>query len=174
MPSDREEEYIPQPNSSGNSLTRAAPGATGEDPADNPEYDSDVTSQKIDSEVLKRRKIGRWMSVIAVGTMATFAVAFFCYAIIYAHRFIQLYVEHVHHWVSTKDVQNAPAIIPFIIPMIPATFFSVLGLVTMVTCIRFISSYINASNEESNKDSVIERVAREVGEIIRTAKGYNE
>lgn len=114
------------------------------------------------------------MSVAAVGAMAVFTLAFFTYAIIYGHRFIQLYVDHVHQWASPNDIGDTPTVLPFLVPMIPATFFSVLGLVTMVTCVRFISSYVNLLNEERQEGSIIERVTREVGDLIRATKGYGD
>lgn len=165
-----EDSFTPESSDPARRRGRIAPGAVSEDPADNPEYDGNFTQQEVDSEILKRRKIGRWMSVVAVVGMAIFTVTFFVYAIIYAHRFIQLYIAHVHQLVPATGMDEPSAVLPLVVPMIPASFFSVLGLATMVTCVRFITAYVNATEDHEQQSSVIERIAREVGGIVRAAK----
>lgn len=114
------------------------------------------------------------MSVTAVVSMAGFTITFFFYAILYAHRFIQIYIAHVHQLVPATGLDQPSAVLPLVVPMIPATFFSVLGLATMVTCMRFISAYVNHAAEPHESSSVIERLSREIGGIIRTARSGGE
>jgi hypothetical protein len=170
--SDEDSGFTPEPSDPTKRRPRAAPGAVAEDPADNPGYGS--TQQGLDNEILKRRRIGRIMSVLAVVGMAAFTVTFFSYAIIYAHRFIQIYIAHVHQLMPAEGLNEPSAVLPLVVPMIPATFFSVLGLATMVTCMRFISAYVNHAAEPQDSGSVIGRLSREIGGIIRTARGGGE
>lgn len=150
-----------------------------QDPAGDPEYDGkngDSGSGKkpnkrdLDKEILSRRILGRWMSIGAVFAMGVFIVTFFCYAIIYAHSFIKTYQEHIHSWIPAGSVGDAPSVLPLVVPMMPAVFFSVLGLATLITCIRFITAYVNAQEDQGNDSSVIERISREVASIIRAVK----
>lgn len=114
------------------------------------------------------------MSIAAVVLLTLFTVTFFFYAILYANRFIKLYIAHIHQWVPANSLSEIPSVLPLVVPMIPATFFSLLGLATMVTAMRFVSAYVNSTADVPESDSVIERIAREVGGIIRTARGAGE
>lgn len=110
------------------------------------------------------------MSIAAVVSMAAFTLAFFTYAIFYAHRFIKLYIAHVHQLIPADGLSETSAVLPLVIPMLPATFFSVLGLATMVTCVRFITAYVNATGSDSSDATLIERLAREIAGILRALK----
>lgn len=171
MSDDKDVEFTPQQaDYTKHSLQENARGGEG-DLAGNYAYDSNPVKQGLDNEILKHRAIGRRMSVMAVVIMASFSIAFFTYAIIYGHRFIKIYASHVHQWVLVNQDGVSSSILPLVIPVIPATFFSVLGLATTVTCVRFISSYVNSTPQSQESSSLVERLAREVGNIIRVAKG---
>ncbi|MGM0535531.1 MAG: hypothetical protein ACQER5_05590 [Pseudomonadota bacterium] len=142
------------------------------DPASDPSYDareSGGVTQDIDSEILKRRKIGRWMSIAAAVVMGIFTFAFFYYAIRFAHSFIAAYTNHIENWVSNGDTPELPSVLPFMVPMVPAFFFSVLGLATMITCIRFITAYVNPQDDDHD-GNLIERLVREIAGAVRAIK----
>lgn len=174
MPDDKDVGFIPrQADSSSYQDTERVVKA---DLAGNVAYDDNPTKQELDSEILKHRTIGRRMSVLAVVVMAVvvmagFSIVFFGHAIYYGNHFIKVYTSHIHRWASEQADGASSSILPLVIPVVPATFFSLLGLATMVTCVRFISAYVNSTPESRDADSLIERLIREIGNVIRLTKG---
>lgn len=155
-------------------------GRAKSDPASDPEFDNanghqDNGSQrsdkeKLDGEILNRHIIGRIMSISAVVLMGVFTVAFFTYAIQFAHSFIDAYKHHVETWVKNGSTPDASSFLPFMVPMVPAFFFSALGLITMITCMRFVSAYVNSPNEDEG-GALLERLVREIAGAIKAVKG---
>ncbi|PRY72444.1 hypothetical protein [Halomonas ventosae] len=155
-----------------NSESGAPSGSQKKDQASDPDYDQGKKGKKkrdLDDEILSRRKIGKFMSIAAVAFMGLFTFAFFLYAIRFAHRFIAAYRQHIGNWVDNGSTPDMSSVLPLMVPMVPAFFFSVLGLATMITCIRFITAYVNPQDE--NEDgALIERLVREVAGAIRSLK----
>lgn len=115
--------------------------------------------------------------MVAVSVMGAFVVGFFSIASCFAWRFFHIYLEHLrgighsNEATASSPVFGFDGILPFVVPMMPAFFFSLLGLVTLVTCTRFITSYVNSTNDDSDDANLVERVAREIAGIIKAWKG---
>lgn len=143
------------------------------DPADHDSNDKGnkkSDQEKLDGEILSRRKIGKWMSISAVALMGTFSFAFFFYAIQFAHSFIGAYKQHVEKWVDNGSTPDASSVLPFMVPMVPAFFFSAMGIITMITCMRFITAYVNPQDDDQSGE-LLQRLIREVATAIKTVKG---
>lgn len=125
---------------------------------------------KKDSEILRRHIIGRRMSIFAVFFMGTFTLAFFFYAIRFAHSFIEAYTQHIEAWVKNGNTPDVSSVLPFMVPMVPAFFFSALGLITMITCMRFVSAYV-APQDDNQDGALLERLVREIAGAIKAIKG---
>ncbi|MDL4863416.1 hypothetical protein NPJ88_013825 [Halomonas elongata] len=152
-------------------------GAGKSDPASGPaDYENNHEGaktgeqEKLDGEMLTRRKIGRRMSILAVVAMGLFSFTFFFYAILFAHSFIDAYRHHVKTWVENGNTPELSTVVPFMVPMVPAFFFSVLGVITMITCMRFITAYVNPQDDDQNGE-LLQRLIREVASAIKTVKG---
>lgn len=129
--------------------------------------------EKLDGEILSRHIIGRRMSILAVLLMGAFTIAFFTYAIRFAHGFITAYKKHVATWMENGNTPDVSSVIPFMVPMVPAFFFSALGLITMITCMRFVSTYVNPQDDDQD-GALLERLVREVAGAIKAVKGGGE
>lgn len=165
------EEYAPSSSKPETQLYPSeAPGAKTADPADNPDYDGNETKQSRDSEILLRQRIGRWMTIGAAIFLLFFTLTFFTYAIIFAHGFITVYKAHVHQLVPDSGTTEAASVLPFLVPLMPATLFSALGVATMVTAMRFVNAYVNIDETPGNGGVLIERIAREIGGILKSLK----
>lgn len=125
---------------------------------------------KLDGEILSRHIIGRRMSILAVAFMGIFTLAFFFYAIKFAHSFIDAYTHHIEKWVENGNTPDLSTVLPFTVPMVPAFFFSALGLITMITCMRFVSAYV-APQENNQGGALLERLVREIAGAIKAIKG---
>ncbi len=113
------------------------------------------------------------MALVSVIGMGIFIAIFFGIATCFAWRFFHLYLKHLQ-LVGHRGGQPAPGLdglLPFVVPMMPAFFFSLLGLVTLITCTRFITSYVNSTNDDSDDANLIERIARSIAGILRELKG---
>ncbi|WP_311945768.1 hypothetical protein [Halomonas piscis] len=136
-------------------------GGKGSQPSD---------KERLDGEILGRHIIGRRMSISAVLLMGLFSCAFFFYAIQFAHSFIHAYKHHVETWMQNGTTPDMSTVLPFMVPMVPAFFFSALGLITMITCMRFVSAYVNPP-EDKQDGALLERLVREIAGAIKAVKG---
>ncbi|PSF12408.1 hypothetical protein [Marinobacter shengliensis] len=140
------------------------------DEASDERYDFSSDQQSIDSEILKRQKAARIMSITIACLMGTLSLVFFALAIWFAFRFADNYYLHFHsdasHINPTKLVLAA-----FLIPVVPATFFSVLGIITLVTTSRFVTAFTNQNERNEDDVGTIQTLMREVGSIIKNIKG---
>lgn len=156
------------------------------DKASSDVYDSAPTKQSLDSEILKRRKVGRWMAIAAVVLLALFTLCFFLKAICYGSRFVWLQDTIMLSSgmlssgmpSSNVSIEKALSALPFLaVSMLPAIFFSILGIVTMITSIRFITSFMNPHDSDSSVsliESIIDRITQAVTVIVRNFKGTPE
>ena len=152
--------YDPKPK-------KQAPGAQEKDAADNPIYDAPDSEKKdLDSQILAKHKIGKWMTITAAVFLLLFTATFFIYAIYFAHGFLEVLGNHIHAYQKSKAEIS---ILPFLMPFMPATLFAALGVATMVTAMRFINAYVNTLDERNDGIFIIEKT---ISEIAKAAKNF--
>lgn len=146
-----------------------APGAHSRDAADNPHYDATQGKDRraLDSQILAKHRIGKWMTITAAAFLLLFTATFFVYAIYFAHGFLEVLGNHIHAY---QKSEGEISILPFLMPFMPATLFAALGIATMVTAMRFINAYVNAMDERNDGLFVIERIIREVAGAVKNIK----
>jgi len=139
-----------------------------DDEASSP-YDSSPQRQEGDQEVLERQRVARRMTTIFAYSMGAVTLVFFFLATCFAIKFTFNYYEHFHNALNLSN-PNKTGIVALIIPIIPATFFSILGIVTLITTSRFVSSFANDSQPPSD-GSIIQDTIREVISALKSIKG---
>lgn len=141
-----------------------------QDEASDAQYDFSNDKQRIDSEILKRQQAARIMSITVASLMGSLSLVFFALAIFFAFRFADNYYLHFHSDASLLNPTKL-ALAAFLIPVVPATFFSILGIITLVTTSRFVTTFTNQNERNDDDVGTIQTLMREVGSIIKNIKG---
>lgn len=145
------------------------PSDAKHDVASDSDYDQSPKLQMGDQEVLERQKTARIMSTRFAYAMGAVTLAFFGLASYFAIKFACNYYEHIHNALDLSS-PNTTGIAALLVPIIPATFFSVLGLITLITTSRFVSSFTNES-KPTDDGTIITDAIREIVSALKGLKG---
>lgn len=97
---------------------------------------------RLDSQKLKERKLNRTILVSATVVTSSFAVISFFFLLCTLRNFSKVYTYHNSIVVMSEGVN----LMKFILLLIPAGLYSTVFVVSLVSCLRFVSSY--ASNTQ--------------------------
>lgn len=120
-----------------------------------PENESQIYAAELDSEMLKTRRTNR--RVVLIVTIIVFVLLFFFFCLL--NNIIADFRVLYHEVLSTNENLSELKRVgytPFIFALSPALIYSTLFVITLITWLRFISGYANASNKALSDDASLD------------------
>lgn len=120
-----------------------------------PDNEHQISAAKLDSEMLKTRRTNRRVALIV--TVIVFIFLFFFFFIL--NNIVADFRVLYHEILGTDETLLALKEVgytPFLLALSPALIYSTLFIITLITWLRFISSYANATSKTLSDDTALD------------------
>lgn len=132
--------------------------------------DTSNESINLDNQKLKERKINRFILVSATLITAGFALISFYFLICTLHNFSKVYTYHN----SVIVIHESVNLMKFILLLIPAGLYSTIFVVSLVSCLRFVSGYATSTRKYEAEMQQGESEAKNIAAFLsRLVSGSN-
>lgn len=130
------------------------------DSASNDAFDNSADQLGGLSEDIQRKKLSRQMTQILAYGLGLLTLIFFTISFCKAYKYLEEYKDLLRNKSIDKD-----NLIAYLVPFIPYTLMTTLGLICMITLARVVSNYSN--NSDASDMDFIPRLINAIGNAFK-------